>query len=102
MYYLFTATGIAADPQVITAIDTANYLVANSWKFKNVTSGPNVALTITGGWVRDSSTLLSITIVDTTGYTLYNAPDHVVAYAGGTTTASDYLNTSTGEYLTPV
>lgn len=81
MYYLFTATGIAADPQVITAIDTANYLVANSWKFKNVTTGPNVALTITGGWVRDSSTLLSITTVDTTGYTLYNAPDHIVPFS---------------------
>ena len=102
MYYLFTATGIAADPQVITAIDTANYLVANSWKFKNVTTGPNVALTITGGWVRDSSTGLSITTVDTTGYTLFNAPDHVVAYASAGSTASDYVNTSTGEYLTPV
>lgn len=45
MYYLFTSTGIAADPQVITAIDTANYLVGSSYKFKNVTSGPNVELT---------------------------------------------------------
>lgn len=87
MYYLFTATGIAADPQVITAIDIANYLVANSYKFKNVTTGPNKELIITGGWLRDSSTGLSITTVDTTGYTIFNAPDHVVAYAG--TAASD-------------
>ena len=83
MYYLFTSTGIAADPQVITAVDTANYLVGSSYKFKNVTTGPNVALTITGGWLRDSSTGLSITTVDTTGYTIFNAPDHVVAYATG-------------------
>lgn len=83
MYYLFTSTGIAADTQVITATDTANYFVGSSYKFKNVTTGPNVALTITGGWVRDSSTGLSITTVDTTGYTIFNAPDHVVAYATG-------------------
>jgi len=90
MYYLFTSTGIAADPQVITAVDTANYFVGSSYKFKNVTTGPNVALTITGGWLRDSSTGLSITTVDTTGYTLYNAPDHVVAYATGSgVTAGD-------------
>ena len=57
---------------------------------------------VTGGRVRDSSTLLSITTVDTTGYTLYNAPDHVVVYTSAASTASDYVNTSTGEYLTPV
>lgn len=104
MYYLFTSTGIAADPQVITAIDTANYLVGSSYKFKNVTAGPEVELTITGGWLRDSSTGLSITTVDTTGYTLFNAPDHVVAYSttGGTGTESDYLNTSTGDLLIPL
>lgn len=101
MYYLFTSTGIAADPQVITAIDTANYLVGSSYKFKNVTSGPNVELTITGGWLRDSSTGLSITTVDTTGYTLFNAPDHVVAYAtSGAGTESDYY--TAGNYSIPL
>lgn len=102
MYYLFGATGIAADPQVITAIDTANYLVGGSYKFKNVTSGPNKELIITGGWLRDSSTGLSITTVDTTGYTIFNAPDHVVAYATSGGTESDYVNTATGEYLIPL
>jgi len=115
MYYLFTSTGIAADPQVITAIDTANYLVHESYKFKNVTTGPNVALTITGGWVRDSTTNLSITTVDTTGYTLFNAPDHVVSYATGSavtptditdiaeavqSSARDYYQD--GNYITPL
>lgn len=102
MYYLFTSTGIAADPQVITAVDTANYFVGSSYKFKNVTSGPQKELTITNGWLRDSSTGLSITTVDTTGYTLFNAPDHVVAYASGGATESNYLNTETGDLLIPL
>lgn len=100
MYYLFTATGIAADPQVITAIDTANYLIGSSYKFKNVTAGPNVELTITGGWLRDSTTGLSITTVDTTGYTLFNAPDHIVPYATSGGTESDYFDSD--GYLIPL
>lgn len=65
-------------------------------------TGPNVALTITGGWLRDSSTGLSITTVDTTGYTIFNAPDHVVAYSSGSSTSAKYLNTETGDLLIPL
>lgn len=81
MYWLFTATGIADEGKAIVAVDVANYAIYG-FKIKNVSS-PSVPLTITGGWVTDGDTGVAIDIVDTTGGTIFLAPDHVVAYATG-------------------
>jgi len=79
--WLHTETGIQDDFAFIDAPDTANYLLT-SFKIKN-TSSPTAPLIITGGYGRDSTTLASVDLVDTTGGTLIFAPDHVVAYATG-------------------
>lgn len=85
MYDLSTALGIAGAGQVVTATDIANYRVRNGWKIKNITSGPTVPVSITGGWTVDSSTGLAETLFDTSGGSLFNAPDHIVPF----TVASD-------------
>lgn len=115
MYWLFTATGIADEGKAVVAVDVANYAIYG-FKVKNVSS-PSVPLTITGGWVTDGDTGVAIDIVDTSGGTIFLAPDHVVAYATGSgvtpgdvtdiatevwDTAKDYLNTSNGDVLTPL
>jgi hypothetical protein len=87
-YYAFTATGIATDIDYINAIDTANYEFTNI-RWKNTATAP-ATLTITGGYAWDSSTGLAITLVDTSGGTIFLMPDHVVAYATGSgVTAQD-------------
>lgn len=86
MYTAFTETGIRDYGLAMTAVDTANYLL-DEVLFKN-TSSPTAAVSITGGWVRDFDTGVAIDLVDTTGGTLFMAPDHVVAY-GSTLTEAD-------------
>ena len=78
VYYVFTSAGIATDIDYINAIDTANYEFTGI-RWKN-TSSPTSPLTITGGYAWDSSTGLAITLVDTSGGTIFLTPDHVVAY----------------------
>jgi hypothetical protein len=89
VYWLFTSAGIVDEGSAIVAVDTANY-VLQGFLIKNVTTGPTVPLIITGGYGVDSVTGLSIDTIDTSGGTIFNAPDHVVAYAAGSAvTAGD-------------
>jgi hypothetical protein len=80
-YWLFTEEGIRDEGRAIVAIDTANYLVFN-FLLKNVTD-PTEPLVITGAYVRDGITGQAIDIIDTSGGTIFIAPDHVVAFAVG-------------------
>jgi hypothetical protein len=98
MYHLFTSGGIAGDNQAITSTDTANYSMAG-YTIKNVTS-PSVPLKLTGGWITDGDTGDPIDIIDTTGGTIFLAPPHVVAYASGAGTESDYY--TAGDYSIPL
>lgn len=84
MYTAFTETGIRDYGLAMTAVDTANYLI-DEVLLKN-TSSPTTPVSVTGGWVRDFDTGVALDLVDTTGGTLFLAPDHVVAYAS----ANDY------------
>lgn len=85
MYTAFTETGIRDYGLAMTAVDTANYFL-DEVLLKNTSSGPAIAISITGGWLRDYDTGVALDLVDTTGGTLFQSPDHVVAYAS----ASDY------------
>ena len=82
VYWLSTAAGIVDEGRIVTASDTANYIFEGGWKIKN-TSSPSVALTITGGYMVDATTGTAISLIDTTGGTIFLAPDHVVPYATG-------------------
>jgi hypothetical protein len=79
--WLTTEEGIRDEGRFITAIDSANYLLDN-FKIKNVSS-PTAPLVITGGWGRDSVTNQTVTLIDTTGGTIFSNPDLVVAFATG-------------------
>jgi hypothetical protein len=81
VYWLSTSTGIQDDGAIMTAVDTANYLVTG-FMIRNTNS---VALSITGGYGRDSATGTVASLIDTAGSTgnIYQTPDHVVAYATG-------------------
>lgn len=81
VYWMFTSAGIADDIAYVTATDTANYRLT-SMKIKN-TSSPSVPLKITGGYGVDYTTGDSIDLVDTTGGTLFTAPNHVVPFSAG-------------------
>ena len=80
-YWMFTSAGIADDIAYVTATDTANYRLT-SMKVKN-TSSPSVPLKITGGYGVDYTTGDSIDLIDTTGGTLFTAPNHVVPFSAG-------------------
>ena len=82
VYWLSTAAGIVDEGRIVTAPDTANYIFEGGWKIKNISS-PSVALTITGGYMVDATTGTAISLIDTTGGTIFLAPDHVVPYATG-------------------
>lgn len=97
-YYAFTATGIATDIDYINAIDTANYEFTNI-RWKNTATAP-ATLTITGGYAWDSSTGLAITLVDTSGGTIFLMPDHVVAYATGSGVTAQDITDIAAEVLT--
>jgi len=99
VYWLFGATGITFEGQRIEGIDTANY-VGTGTLFNNVSAYPGY---ISGGWVRDSVTNNAVNMIDFTAtFPISFAPDHVVAYATAGGTASNYLNTESGDLLIPL
>ena len=81
VYWMSTSTGIADDITYIDSPDTANYIYTNM-KIKNSTS-PVVPLSVTGGWGRDVTTGLSITLWDSTGGAVGFSADHAIPYASG-------------------
>jgi hypothetical protein len=74
-----TEDGIRDDAAIITAPDTANYLLVG-FKVKNTSATP---LTITGGYGRDATTGTVLDVMDTTGGFIFPAPDHVVPFSVG-------------------
>lgn len=78
-YWLSTEDGIRDETRIITATDTANYIFSG-FKIKNIGTGP---LLITGGYGRDADTGSVLDMMDTTGLSIFPAPDHVVPYAAG-------------------
>jgi|GEM_PF-3190301 len=82
VYWLATAAGIIDEGRIITALDTANYLFEGPWKIKNISS-PMVALVITGGYGRSKVDGTTLTLIDTTGGTIFSNPDQVIAFAVG-------------------
>jgi hypothetical protein len=78
VFWLTTAAGIVDDGSIITARDTANYIVT-LFKIRNSSSTP---LSITGGYGVDSGTGTVPPLIDTVGSTgnIYQTPDHVVPY----------------------
>lgn len=99
-YWLSTIQGIRDEWRFIEAIDQANYKIFD-FKIKNVSS-PSVPLTITWWYWFDSATGNAIDIIDTTGGTIFTAPDRVVPFAtwwwwgGGDTKEDIYTYFTTG------
>jgi hypothetical protein len=94
-YWLGTLIGIRDEGRFIEAVDPANYKLFN-FKIKNVSS-PSEPLVLTGGWAVDGITGKSIDTIDTSGGTIFSAPEHVVAFetsggGGGGATASEIWN----------
>lgn len=77
-YWLSTEEGIRDEWRFIRAIDQANYELTD-FKIKNVSS-PSIPLTITWWYWFDSATWEAIDIIDTSGWTIFTAPDRVVAF----------------------
>ena len=101
VYYVFTSAGIATDIDYINAIDTANYEFTGI-RWKNVSS-PTAPLKVTGGYAWDSVTLDPMTLIDTSGGTIFLAPAHVVSYAVGSgVTAQDITDIATAAALAVV
>lgn len=74
-------------------LDEANYKVDHTMLIKNTTTSPTIPLVISGGWGVDANTGQSIDLVDTTGGTIFNAPDHIVPFATGSgVTPGDVTN----------
>lgn len=80
-YWLYTEEGIRDESRFITAVDQANY-VFEDFKIKNVQTSP-ATLVITGGYMKDSVTEDAIDVIDTSGGTVFLAPEHVVPIASG-------------------
>lgn len=82
-YRLYQENGIGEKDvnTYMIAIDPANYILSN-FKLLNVTD-PNVPVSITGGWAIDSVTRQSVDLIDNTGGSIFNMPEHVVAYYSG-------------------
>lgn len=94
-YWLTTEEGIEDKGQMIFAVDPANYLF-DDLVVTNVTS-PEVPLIMTGGYARNLTTGATIDVFDTGGGRIFNAPDHVVAYATGSgVTPEDISNIRSG------
>jgi hypothetical protein len=92
VYWLATTAGIVDEGRIIFAPDPANYIFEGPWKVKNVTS-PSVPLTITGGYGRSAVDGTTATLIDTTGGTVFAAPDQVIAFASGSgVTAQDRID----------
>lgn len=79
VYWNSTSTGIANDFTYISAPDTANYILAGM-KVKNTGGTP---LSVISGYGYDATTRASVDIIDTTGGSIFLAPDHVVPFATG-------------------
>jgi hypothetical protein len=77
-YWLQTEEGIRDEQRFINAIDQANYSIEN-FKIKNVSS-PTEPLVITNGYAKDSVTGEAIDVIDTSGGTIFMAPDRVVPF----------------------
>lgn len=75
--WLFTEEGIRDEGRFTKATDVANY-TWYGFKIKN-TSSPSTPLVISGGYGVDSETGQAIDLLDTTGGSVFLAPDHVVA-----------------------
>ena len=89
-YWLYTEEGIRDESRFITAVDRANYIFED-FKIKNVQTSP-ATLVIAGGYIKDSITGEAIDVIDTSGGTIFLAPEHVVPFAtggGGGATAAD-------------
>jgi hypothetical protein len=80
-YWLQTEAGIRDEQRFITAVDQANYILED-FKIKNV-SDPTAPLVLIGGYGKDSVTGEAVDIIDTTGGTIFSAPDRVVPFATG-------------------
>jgi hypothetical protein len=78
-YWLTTEEGIRDEQRFITAVDQANYILEN-FKIKNV-SDPTAPLVISNGYAKDSVTGEAIDVIDTSGGTIFMAPDRVVPFA---------------------
>lgn len=89
-YWLTTEAGIRDEGRFIEAVDPVNYTIYG-FKIKNI-SDPSVPLEITGGYGVDSVTGKSITLVDSTGGTIFNSPDHIVKYKPEITAADVWAN----------
>ena len=72
---MFDVIGITDDGAFITAPDTANYILTG-FKIKN--THPTVPLVITDGYGVDSTGSVTV-LYDTTGTSIFPAPEHVVA-----------------------
>lgn len=92
-WWLAQEDGIRDYAVIMTATDTANYAIGETFQVKNVTS-PTEPLIITGGYCVDADTGEAIDILDNTGGTIYCAPPHVVPFesGGGGLTVNDILN----------
>lgn len=97
-YWLYTEEGIRDEQRFIDAIDQANYSI-ESFKIKNV-SDPTSPLVILNGYAKDSVTGNAIDLIDTSGGTIFMAPDRVVPFStsgeGGETKESIYTYFTTG------
>lgn len=90
-YWLQTEEGIRDEQRFITAVDQANYIFSD-FRIRNV-SDPTEPLVITGGYMVDAVTGLAITLIDTSGGTIFLAPEHVVPFASGSgVTAQDKID----------
>ena len=85
-YWLTTEEGIRDEGRFIDARDVANYIFYD-FRIKNVSS-PSEPLVITGGYGVDSVTNESITLLDTSGGTIFTAPDHAIPVLVNVTTGS--------------
>jgi hypothetical protein len=79
--WLATEVGIRDNGRGIRAIDTSNYIITTS-RILN-TSSPTVPLIINNGWGRDSVTEQTVTLIDTSGGTVFSNPDLVIPFAVG-------------------
>jgi hypothetical protein len=103
-YWLQTEEGIRDEQRFINAIDQANYSLV-AFKIKNVSS-PSEPLVISNGYAKDSVTGEAIDVIDTSGGTIFMAPDRVVPFStsggGGGDTKEDIYTyfTSSGRQNT--
>ena len=84
-YWLSTVAGIRDEGRIIHAVDTANYLMTG-FKLKNVSGYPAL---LTNGWMRDSVTGETATLIDFSGDPIFSHPDAVVAYGQNAATPAE-------------